>query len=135
MDYEQGFKRMLGPRWGFQVLKAVQGLKLPVYRTGIHAFLDGVITEVDTEEFGFPLPLCNAVEVQYHSLVVNEQLAAAYAQIAQARYYHNRTAPCPELKPVGGQPKAIPQSSASEPTEGNQTGTRKSWIELSLKED
>ncbi len=117
------------PRNGTNVVKEV-GI-----RTGVHAFLDGVITRVDIEEFGFPLPLANTVEVKFNSPVLNEQLAAAYAQIAQARYYHHRTAPCPELlKPAGGQPKAIPQSSAPEPAKGNQPGTRKSWIELSQAE-
>ncbi len=106
-----------------------------VYRTGVHAFLNGVITRVDIEEFGFPLPLASAADVQYHSSVVNEQLAAAYAQIAQAHYYRNRTAPCPELKPVGGQPTTIPPSSAPEPAKGTKPGTRKCWIELSLKAD
>jgi hypothetical protein len=135
-DYDRGFKRMLGPRWGYHLLKAAKGLQLPLYRTGTHAFLDGVITRFDIEELGFPTPLNNAVEVSIHSPGPNDQWTTAYAKICQARYHHNHTAPWPEGMPMGGQPQATPQSLAPEPAAASQPpATKKPWIELSLKED
>jgi len=100
-DYDRGFKRMLGPHWGWHVLKAAKAIQLPQYRSGVHAFLDGVITREDIEEGVIPIPLVNLAPFWVRSSTMNDSWHAAYNLICQAHFFRNRTAPPPDLRRVG----------------------------------
>ena len=91
---------MHGPRWGWHVLKGAKAIHLAEYRSGVHAFLDGVFTRQDIDEGVIPIPLANLVEFRLRSSTRNDSWNTAYNQICQAHFFHNRTAPRPELRRV-----------------------------------
>ena len=68
---------------------------------GVHAFLDGITTREDIEEGVIPIPLANLVEFRVRSSTMDDSWNAAYNQICQAHFFHNRTAPRPDLRRVG----------------------------------
>ena len=47
-----------------------------------------------------PIPLANLVEFRVRSSTMNDSWNAAFIQICQAHFFHNRTAPRPELRRV-----------------------------------
>ena len=84
---------MHGPRRGWHVLKDAKAIQLAEYRSGVHAFLAGVFTRQDIEEGVIPIPLVNLVEFRVRSSTINDSWNAAYNQICQTHFFHNRTAP------------------------------------------
>nr|WP_321349215.1 hypothetical protein [uncultured Methanoregula sp.] len=68
---------MLGPRWGWHVLKAAKAIQLAEYRSGVHAFLDGVITHEGIEEGVLPIPLVNLAPFWLRSSHMDDSWNAA----------------------------------------------------------
>ena len=112
-DYDCGFKRMLGPRWGWHVLKAAKTIQLPEHRSGVHAFLDGVITREDIEQGRIPIPLVNLSPLWVEYSTMNDSWNTAFNQICQAHFFRNRTAPRPDLRCISDPEK--PQMAGKPP--------------------
>ena len=76
---------MLGPRRFWHVLKAAKVIHLAEYRSGVHAFLDGVITREGSEERVIPIPLVNLVPVWLRSSTMNDSWTTARSFLQFAR--------------------------------------------------
>lgn len=93
-NYQQRFKQMLGPRWSHKIMKATEGMRLPVYRTAAHALFDRAI-DSETADLLYldGGPLKDLSDLQISEKESRESVEMAVSKIQEMRAKWNAFVP------------------------------------------